>query len=110
MKSAKALPRYGSRRKDGKTDGGTTPISLRLWRGIMKANGFIPLNPKPLQASQLPVSQPSPVPAKSKPPVNSGIDQLVYTTRYGQAKNGHLMNCSVNTESLFYLYQCIRDR
>ncbi|KAH3893517.1 hypothetical protein DPMN_017664 [Dreissena polymorpha] len=49
-----------------------------------ESNGFIPLNPESLQASQLPALQPSPVPAQSKPPVNSGTGQPVYTTRYGR--------------------------
>ncbi|KAH3836113.1 hypothetical protein DPMN_109483 [Dreissena polymorpha] len=49
MKSAKALPRYGSRhksagrtdrRKDGKTDNAKT-ISLRLWQGITKAKQLL---------------------------------------------------------------------
>ncbi|KAH3719196.1 hypothetical protein DPMN_062028 [Dreissena polymorpha] len=43
MKSAKALPRYGSGqmdgRKDRRTDNAKT-ISLRLWRGITKADAY----------------------------------------------------------------------
>ncbi|KAH3768814.1 hypothetical protein DPMN_170030 [Dreissena polymorpha] len=58
-----------------------------------ESRDFIPLNPESLQASQLPALQPFPVPAKSKPPVNSGTDQPVYTTRYGrQVKHRQIMD------------------